>query len=36
MRRGRVVYDGDCAKLRQSPDELHRLYLGEAESAVPA
>ncbi|RUU60878.1 ABC transporter ATP-binding protein, partial [Mesorhizobium sp. M2C.T.Ca.TU.009.01.2.1] len=36
MRRGRVVYDGDCARLRQSPDELHRLYLGGAESAVPA
>ncbi|TPI30778.1 ABC transporter ATP-binding protein [Mesorhizobium sp. B3-1-6] len=34
MRRGRVVYDGDCAKLRQSPDELHRLYLGGAEMAA--
>ncbi|TPL02710.1 MULTISPECIES: ABC transporter ATP-binding protein [unclassified Mesorhizobium] len=34
MRRGRVVYDGDCAKLRQSPDELHRLYLGGQEMAA--
>ena|SRR5579872_625050 len=30
LRRGRIVYDGDCASLRQSPDELHRLYLGES------
>ncbi|MDQ6437522.1 ABC transporter ATP-binding protein [Mesorhizobium sp. LHD-90] len=28
MRRGRVVYDGDCSTLRRAPDELHRLYLG--------
>lgn len=28
MRRGRIVYDGDCAHLRGAPDELHRLYLG--------
>jgi branched-chain amino acid transport system ATP-binding protein len=28
MRRGRIVYDGDCAALRSAPDELHRLYLG--------
>jgi len=28
MRRGRVVHDGDCLKLLNSPDELHRLYLG--------
>jgi len=34
MRRGRVVYDGDCAKLSQSPDELHRLYLGGAAEAA--
>ena len=34
MRRGRVVYDGDCAKLSQSPDELHRLYLGGAAGAA--
>ncbi len=31
LRRGRIVYDGDCPSLRQSPDELHRLYLGESE-----
>ncbi len=29
MRRGRMVYDGDCATLQRAPDELHRLYLGE-------
>jgi branched-chain amino acid transport system ATP-binding protein len=34
MRRGRVVYDGDCMKLLQSPGELHRLYLGGAEIAA--
>lgn len=28
MRRGRIVHDGDCASLRNAPDELHRLYLG--------
>ena len=28
MRRGRVVYDGDCPSLLRAPDELHRLYLG--------
>ena len=28
MRRGRMVYDGDCATLRNAPDELHKLYLG--------
>ncbi len=28
MRRGRMVYDGDCATLRNAPDELHGLYLG--------
>ena len=36
MRRGRVVYDGDCAKLKQSPDELHRLYLGGTETSATA
>ena len=29
MRRGRMVYDGDCTTLQRAPDELHRLYLGE-------
>jgi branched-chain amino acid transport system ATP-binding protein len=33
MRRGGVVYDGDCASLAQAPDELHRLYLGVATAA---
>ena len=28
LRRGRVVYDGDCKSLLRSPDELHKLYLG--------
>lgn len=28
LRRGRVVYDGDCKTLLRSPDELHKLYLG--------
>lgn len=28
LRRGRVVYDGDCKTLLRAPDELHRLYLG--------
>lgn len=28
VRRGQVVYDGDCNSLARSPDELHRLYLG--------
>jgi branched-chain amino acid transport system ATP-binding protein len=28
LRRGRVVYDGDCNTLLRSPDELHKLYLG--------
>ena len=34
MRRGRIVYDGDCMPLRQSPGELHRLYLGGADVAA--
>ena len=32
MRRGEMVYDGDCATLREAPDELHRLYLGDAQA----
>jgi branched-chain amino acid transport system ATP-binding protein len=28
LRRGRVVYDGDCKTLLRSPGELHKLYLG--------
>jgi branched-chain amino acid transport system ATP-binding protein len=28
LRRGRIVYDGACRALAQSPDLLHRLYLG--------
>ena len=30
LRRGRIVYDGPCPALAQSPDLLHRLYLGDA------
>lgn len=32
MRRGEIVYDGPCEALTKSPDLLHRLYLGEAET----
>ena len=32
LRRGKVVYDGGCAELRDAPDKLHRLYLGELDS----
>lgn len=28
LRRGKVVYDGGCAELREAPDKLHELYLG--------
>jgi branched-chain amino acid transport system ATP-binding protein len=30
LRRGRIVYDGPCPALAQSPDLLHRLYLGNS------
>ena len=30
LRRGQIVYDGPCPALAQSPDLLHRLYLGES------
>jgi branched-chain amino acid transport system ATP-binding protein len=30
LQRGCIVYDGACAALSQSPDLLHRLYLGAA------
>lgn len=36
MRRGRIVYDGRCSALRQTPDELHRLYLGGGATPAPA
>jgi branched-chain amino acid transport system ATP-binding protein len=29
LRRGEIVYDGPCPALAQSPDLLHRLYLGD-------
>jgi branched-chain amino acid transport system ATP-binding protein len=29
LRRGKIVYDGPCPALAQSPDLLHRLYLGD-------
>ncbi|MBO6901191.1 MAG: ABC transporter ATP-binding protein [Rhizobiaceae bacterium] len=30
MRRGRMVYDGDCKTLLDAPDKLHDFYLGSA------
>lgn len=30
LRRGQIVYDGECGALAGSPEVLHRLYLGEA------
>jgi len=30
MRRGGIVYDGACDTLKNDPDKLHALYLGEA------
>jgi branched-chain amino acid transport system ATP-binding protein len=32
LRRGRMVYDGTCAELRQDPEKLHQLYLGAVET----
>lgn len=29
LRRGEVVYDGECAPLLQDPQRLHHLYLGD-------
>ena len=33
LRRGKIVYDGACAELRDAPDKLHQLYLGGASDA---
>lgn len=30
LRRGAIVYDGDCRALADDPEQLHRLYLGDA------
>ena len=30
LRRGAIVYDGECAALTNDPAQLHRLYLGDA------
>lgn len=30
LRRGAIVYDGDCSTLAGDPAHLHRLYLGDA------
>lgn len=30
LRRGAIVYDGDCTLLANDPAQLHRLYLGDA------
>ncbi len=35
LRRGRIVFDGDCASLRDAPEKLHRLYLGEGADGDP-
>ncbi len=29
LRRGKIAYDGNCAALRDDPQQLHRLYFGE-------
>jgi branched-chain amino acid transport system ATP-binding protein len=34
LRRGKIVYDGGCAELRDAPDRLHRLYLGDSKADV--
>ncbi|MCY1379838.1 High-affinity branched-chain amino acid transport ATP-binding protein LivF [compost metagenome] len=34
LRRGEVVYDGDCQALTHDPARLHALYLGEAGQAA--
>lgn len=36
LRRGAVVYEGDCATLRADPARLHHLYLGDVGEAEPA
>lgn len=33
LRRGEIVYDGECGELAQSPQLLHKLYLGEGAAA---
>jgi branched-chain amino acid transport system ATP-binding protein len=34
LRRGQMVYDGDCEALARDPAHLHRLYLGDAAEAA--
>ncbi|HWU62804.1 MAG TPA: ABC transporter ATP-binding protein [Ensifer sp.] len=34
LRRGEVVYDGDCQTLARDPALMHRLYLGHSETAA--
>lgn len=36
MRRGAIVYDGDCDTLIRDPDQLHHLYLGDLGEADAA
>lgn len=36
MRRGSIVYQGDCASLLGDPDKLHHLYLGDLGEADTA
>jgi branched-chain amino acid transport system ATP-binding protein len=33
LRRGKIVYDGACAELRDAPERLHQLYLGGSADA---
>lgn len=33
LRRGQMVYDGDCETLRRDPARLHHLYLGDSAAA---
>jgi branched-chain amino acid transport system ATP-binding protein len=33
LRRGKIVYDGACAELRDAPEQLHQLYLGGSAEA---
>lgn len=36
MRRGSIVYEGDCATLMNDPEKLHHLYLGDSGEADSA
>lgn len=34
LRSGELVFDGDCAELRDDPSLLQRLYLGEVDDVA--